>query len=122
VPYLEIIELRGELGTCEVEVVRDATGLRGFVVPPAGLNFGRLPMQTAFGAPRPWVQVIHPGHGRNHTGIWFEKGCWCAVHSGTTNPTQVEGESIAYQRPLADGEVIENPALLVRFWLTRPAF
>lgn len=118
-PYLEIIELRGELGTCEVELVRDGARVLGFVVTDRGIAFGRQPAQTSFGERRPWVQVIHPGHGRHHTGVWLEHGQWHAAHSGTTNPTTVNGSDVRTSQALEDGDVIENPALVVRFRLER---
>jgi hypothetical protein len=74
-------------------------------IPAEGLGFGRIAAPQNWSVP--WVQLgdAEIGVGRHHTLIAFEDGAWWVTHSGTTNPTLLNGKSVG-RAELADADVV----------------
>ncbi|MEQ9500970.1 MAG: FHA domain-containing protein [Deltaproteobacteria bacterium] len=79
-----------------------------FELTDAGLGMGALERGSNWSGP--WIQVAkYPVDrvGRHHTFIVRRGSSWVAEHSGTTNPTIVNGQIVYGEIELEDGDVIE---------------
>jgi predicted component of type VI protein secretion system len=108
---LEILEIRGRIGRSEIGRIEV-----GMVVPisPEGAGVGRLRQPTNWQVP--WVQVEDEQQsiGRHHARIAMEADTWWLTHSGTSNPTLLNGHPVN-REVLRHGDIIEVPGLRLRF-------
>lgn len=124
VAWLEVLSLskRVRFGRSDVSTKLEAGAL--VEIPEGGIGFGCVARPSCW-AGVPWVQLgPYPdiSVGRHHTMVCFEDGVWWVKHSGTTNPTYLNGSPVAYEARLEDGDEIGVvDAVVLRFRAKRPA-
>ena len=102
VPVLELRLLAGHVKYSDLLLEALGDGGYSVVLMPPGVGIGRL-LHPSGWLDLPWISIEASNLARNHTAFVFEDGKWFVLHSGTTNPTLLNGRRIE-REPLRPGD------------------